>query len=145
MYFHAELWYICHFASYSSQSRGVAILFNNNFEFKVKKVYKDTGGNFMFISLTAMRRDLLLVNVFSPKGDSPEFYARLEDHANEMGLTDIITGEDLNLALSPYMDYCNCKHVNNPAARERVENGFKFGLNRYTERSKCRMQEVHLA
>ena len=41
------------------QSRGVAILFNNNFELKVQKVYKDVVGNFMFISLTTM--DMLLM------------------------------------------------------------------------------------
>ena len=32
------------------QSRGVAILFNNNFELKVQKVYKDADGNFVLIS-----------------------------------------------------------------------------------------------
>ena len=40
-YIRAEWGYNCYFASKNSQSRGVAILFNNNFEFKLKKVYKD--------------------------------------------------------------------------------------------------------
>ena len=62
----SEWGYTCYFASFSSQSRGVAILFNNNFEFKVHKVYKDAGGNLMFISLTTMDKDLLLVNVYGP-------------------------------------------------------------------------------
>ena len=39
--------------------------------------------------------------------DSPEFYDRMEDHASERGLTDIIVGGDWNLVLDPIMDYCN--------------------------------------
>ena len=82
----SEWGYTCYFASFSSQSRGVAILFNNNFEFKVQKVHKDAGGNFTFISLTTMDKDLLLVNVYGPNRDSPEFYDKMEDHVIEMGL-----------------------------------------------------------
>ena len=35
------------FASFSSNSRGVAVLFNNNFEFKINNIYKDINGNWM--------------------------------------------------------------------------------------------------
>ena len=79
-------------------------------------MYKDAGGNFMFISLTSMDKDLLLVNVYGPNRDSPEF-----DHVSEMGLSDIIMGGDWNLVLDPTMDYCNYKHVNNRLARDRAE------------------------
>ena len=50
------------------------------------KVYKDAGGNLMFISLTTMDKDLLLVNVYGPNRDSPEFYDKMEEHVSEMGL-----------------------------------------------------------
>ena len=52
----------------------------------MQKVYKDASSNFMFISLTSMRKDLLLVNVYGPNRDSPEFYDKMEDHVIEMGL-----------------------------------------------------------
>ena len=77
----------------------------------------DAGGNLMFISLTTMDKELLLVNVYGPNRDSPEFYDEMEDHVSEMGL---IMGGDWNLVLDPNMDYCNYKHVNNPLARDRV-------------------------
>ena len=80
----------------------------------MQKVYKDASGNFMFISLTSMRKDLLLVNVYGPNRDSPEFYDKMEEHVSEMGLSDIIMGGHWNLVLDPNMDYCNYKHVNNP-------------------------------
>jgi exonuclease III len=44
----AEWGYECFFASFSSQSRGVAILFNNNFDFKITKVIKDTRGKYIW-------------------------------------------------------------------------------------------------
>ena len=59
----------------------------------------------MFISLTTMDKDLLLVNVYGPNRDSAEFYDKMEDHVSEMGLSDIIMGGDWNLVLDPTMDY----------------------------------------
>ena len=40
-----------------SSSRGVAILFNNNFEFSVKKVYKDIAGNDIFAAVKIMGKE----------------------------------------------------------------------------------------
>ena len=42
-------------------SRGVAILFNNKLEFLVKKVYKDILGNYIFVTVTIMDREFLIV------------------------------------------------------------------------------------
>ena len=57
----AEWGYKSYFASYNSNSRGVAILFNNNLEFLVKKVYKDILGNYISVTVTIMDRDFLIV------------------------------------------------------------------------------------
>ena len=47
------LWgYDCFFSSYSSNSRGVAILFKNNFEFSVSKVKGDSDGNYIILEFT---------------------------------------------------------------------------------------------
>ena len=53
-YIRAEWGYECYFASHNSSSRGVAIMFNNNFEFEVKKVYKERAGNYIPFFLFAM-------------------------------------------------------------------------------------------
>ena len=50
-------------------------------------------------------------------------------------------GGDWNLVLDPNTDYCNYKHVNNPLARDRVEDMI---LNLDLTRSKCRVQEIYL-
>ena len=62
----AEWGYKCHFASYNSSSRGVAILFNNNFEFEVKRVYKDITGNYIFVTVKIMDKEFLIVSLYGP-------------------------------------------------------------------------------
>ncbi len=37
------------------------MLFNNNLEFLVKKVYKDILGNYIFVTVTIMDREFLIV------------------------------------------------------------------------------------
>ena len=49
----------------------IHVLFNNNFEFKVIEVQTDENGNFMIISLFAMDKELLLVNIYGPKKRQP--------------------------------------------------------------------------
>ena len=121
-YVRSEWGYNCYFASCNSQSRGVAILLNNNFEFKVKKVYKDEGGNFLFVLLETMDMSLLLVSVYGPNRDSPDFYEDLQKYIGEVDYTNIVMGGDFNLVLDPNLDYYNYKHVNNPNAANKVEN-----------------------
>ena len=92
----AEWGYKSYFASYNSNSRGVAILFNNILEFLVKKVYKDILGNYIFVTVTIMDRDFLIVSLYGPNRDDPEFYAELEERINDVGFENIIIGGDWN-------------------------------------------------
>ena len=41
----------CFFSNFASNSRGVAILLNNNFESKVQRVEKDDSGNFLILDI----------------------------------------------------------------------------------------------
>ena len=59
--------------SHCSNSKGMVILFKNNFEFKVNKVQRDPDRNYSVISLHAMNKELLLVNVYGLNRDSPDF------------------------------------------------------------------------
>ena len=119
----AEWGYKSYFASYNSNSRGVAILFNNNLEFLVKKkVYKDILGNYIFVTVTIMDRDFLIVSLYGPNRDDPEFYAELEERINDVGFENIIIGGDWNLVLDYTLDYYNYKHHNNIKAQEQVDN-----------------------
>ena len=63
----------------------MAILFNNNFEFSVQKVYKDRAGNYVFTVVKIMNKDFLIVSLYGPNPDNPEFYIELEERINETG------------------------------------------------------------
>jgi exonuclease III len=120
-YITSEWGYTCLFASYKSNARGVAVLFNNNFEFKIKKVERAVNGNFIIILLTTEEKDILLVNIYGPNKDDANFYEDLKEriiHYDHQGL--IIVG-DWNLVFDPVDDYDNYINVNNPKARENVE------------------------
>jgi hypothetical protein len=47
-----EWGYIGNFSSYSSRSRGVAVLFKNSFEYKINSEILDTDGNFVNLDIT---------------------------------------------------------------------------------------------
>ena len=121
-YVSAEWGYTCLFASYQSNARGVAVLFNNNFEFKIKKVDRDVNGNYIFILVTTMGKDILLVNIYGPNKDSPNFYVKINEKISQYEKHGLIVVGDWNLVMDPYLDYSNYKHVNNPKATEAVEN-----------------------
>lgn len=120
-YIRAEWGYECYFASYSSNSRGVAILFNNNFEFEVRKVYKDSGGNYILLILKMLGKEFLICNIYGPNKDDPDFYVNLNEKIKQFAPDNIIMGGDWNLVLDFDLDYYNYKHNNNAKAQEKVE------------------------
>ena len=59
MFISAVWGYESYFSSYSSSSRGVTILFNNNFEFKVKDIHKGDIGNYNILTVRIKEIDIL--------------------------------------------------------------------------------------
>ena len=108
------------FNSYSSQSRGVAIFFRNNFEFKIHKTFLDLSGNVIIIDIEILNKRITLANIYGPNKDDPDFYTTLESNLTKFGNSDILVVGDWNLLLNPAIDGCNYKHVNNPKARLEV-------------------------
>ena len=64
--------------SYSSQSRGVAILLNNTFEYKFHSKTVDDIGNMLLLDITIKEKKLTLGNIYGPNKDDPDFYKRLK-------------------------------------------------------------------
>ena len=120
-YITAEWGYQAFFASNNSVSRGVAILFNNTFEFRIKKVIKDNeNGNYLLISITTKNVDYLLVNIYGPNKDNPDFYNKLNHNIVDFRCANVIVAGDWNIVLDPSLDYDNYKNVNNVKAQEAV-------------------------
>lgn len=120
-YIKSEWGYECYFASHTSNARGVAILFNNNFEFKIKKVHKDTNGNFIIVIIEIKKEDYLLANLYGPNKDEPDFYRQFQNVLADMNVQNVIIAGDWNLVMDPSRDYQNYKHINNPKSRDVVD------------------------
>ncbi|ESO98102.1 hypothetical protein LOTGIDRAFT_143124 [Lottia gigantea] len=108
--------YKCFFNSFSNNSRGVAILMNNNFDFEISKQYNDEGGNLIILNLKIENEAYTLVNLYGPNQDKPCFYEHLFLMLDEFGK--IIICGDLNLVLNPNIDTENYRNINNPKARQ---------------------------
>ena len=120
-YILSERGYQGYFSNYASNSRGVAILFNNNFEFKVKRLYKGNDGNSLMVHMVVNQTDYLLVNIYGPNRDDPEFYSNLTQKIKNFDIRNVIIAGDFNLVLDPTRDYCNYKNINNPKGKEMVD------------------------
>ena len=97
-------------------------MFMNNFEFKINDVKRDRNGNFILVSFSMKDKGILLVNVYGPNLDTPAFYEELTEKVKEYQNHNIIIVGNRNLVLDPQLDSYNYKHINNPKAKESVEN-----------------------
>lgn len=118
----SEWGYECFFSSYNSRSRGVAIFLNNTFQFKVKKVISDNEGNFLILKLIIESLEYLLINIYAPNTDDPQFFKNIQTIVNINYAENIIIGGDWNLLLDNNLDGNNYKNVNNPNAKKEVSN-----------------------
>lgn len=76
-YIRAQWGYECYFSNFSSQSRGVAIFINNNFEYKIHGVDRDNNGNKLTLDITIEGIRLSLINIYGPNRDDPHFYSEI--------------------------------------------------------------------
>ena len=63
----------CYLNGNKSNARGVAILINNNFEYSINSVYRDTAGNVLTLDMLINGLKIKILNVYAPNTDSPEF------------------------------------------------------------------------
>ena len=116
----SEWGFECIFNSYNSQSRGVAILINNNFEYKIHKIFRGDCGNLLIVDITIHNIRLTLVNLYGPNSDNPNFYKHVSEQVKVFNNEYYLFGGDWNLVLNPDIDTYNYVNVNNPKARDVV-------------------------
>ena len=110
----------CYFSSFKSNSRGVAILFNKNFEYKVHRYISDLNRNYLLLDITVEDNRLTLVSVYAPNNDDPLFFENVLKKIEELGNEQVIWCGDFNLVIDPASDYCNYKLVNNKNAPNKL-------------------------
>ena len=92
----AEWGFDAYFSSYTSNSRGVMVLINNNFDQKVNKVKIDKNGNFLILNMTIEGKEITLVNLYGPNEDRPQFYENLKQKIDEFETEQVIICGDWN-------------------------------------------------
>ena len=103
-------------------SRGCMILMNNNFEQRVTKVKIDMNGNYIILNMELQGKELILVNLYGPNEDNPQFYKNIFKIISEFENENVIMCGDWNLVLEPEKDCRNYLHENNPKSRKLVLN-----------------------
>ena len=105
----------------SSNSRGVAILFKKDLEYKIHSQYCAPEGNFIVvdISLTNTLR-CTLVNIYGPNKDSPLFYTIIRDKLQSLDNPEIILCGDWNIVRYFKQDTYKYLRFNNPKARDSI-------------------------
>ena len=97
------------FSSYSSNSRGVSILIRNSVAPILQSLYSDPNGRFLIISVTINNLPLLLVNIYAPNNDDPDFFLNVFAKVDQFNYASLIVGGDFNAVLGP-LDYQGSKN-----------------------------------
>lgn len=114
-----EWGYETFYSSFASNSRGIAIMFNNNFEFKVHEQILDKIGNYLVLDISIVGKRITLLTIYGPNEDCQKVYKNISDTISNLS-NDVIMVGDFNLVLDPSMDYFNHLYINNPKARQVV-------------------------
>lgn len=98
-----------YYSSFHSKSRGVAILIHKSVPFMCANVISDPGGRFLIITGKIYDTPVLLVNVYAPNWDNPDFFRQLFSDLPDMSSHFLILGGDFNCWLSPDLDRSSLK------------------------------------
>ena len=121
-------WNVDYFiAGNSTNSRGVMIMLNNTFEYKVNQCIKDPEGRYLIIELSITNLiNVLIINLYAPNRDDPVWFSTLFDKVHTISNgTEIWTG-DWNAALSNN-DIYNYSALRNPLASKAINNHIMKG------------------
>ena len=92
------------FASFSSKSRGVAILIRNSMSVRVISELCDPNGRFLILNCTLNDVPVTLVNIYAPNNDDPDFLLEVFAEIDKFDNSSLIIGGDFNAVIGP-LDY----------------------------------------
>ena len=98
--FGSKIWMSC----FNSESRGVGILFSSRVKAQVCNVIEDNYGRYILFYATIEQKKWLLVCVYAPNDDDPDFFKRLGTEIDRFSPNHCVVAGDFNLALDYRMD-----------------------------------------
>ena len=73
------------------------------------------------VRINTIQMDVLLVNIYVPNRDDPNFYINLNENIAKLKIPNLILAGDWNLVLDLTIDYYNYKRTNNVKAQKKEE------------------------
>ena len=105
----------------NTNSNGVAVLFKNNFDFRLHTVIRDDEGQYIILDIEMLGKRMTLVNLYAPSsGDHPEYFEKNEKDIDKIANNYILIGGDWNVVLTPALDSSWYRAVNRPRDRKKV-------------------------
>ena len=87
----------------TNRARGCLMLSrNNNVEFS--EIESDNEGRYIIVNCKFNSRELVLINVYAPNNDQPEFFSEIGTKLETRGNPQILWIGDFNLVLDPKLD-----------------------------------------
>lgn len=108
----------CYSATYTSKSRGVAILFKKGLTYTIDEELVDEGGRYLLLKVRISDTAYTLLNVYAPNDQSSDFFANLTNLLVQRGDTNLIMGGDFNTTLCPLLDKSSYHHTASQASRD---------------------------
>ena len=110
-----------HISGNETNSGGVLIAIDNNFEYICHNNITDPHGRYLIldIELVGVAR-LLLINIYAPNEDEPQFFENLFNIIESLDTKNLIIVGDWNLVIDFELDTLNYKKNNNIKAREKT-------------------------
>jgi exonuclease III len=106
-----------------TNKNGVAILFNNNFEYVLHDVIRDPNGCYIVADIEFLKKRFTVVNNYGPSaGDDPGFVNVLQDRIDQFNNNLKILGGDWNCCMNMRLDardYATIDH--RPRTREKLK------------------------
>ena len=103
------------------RSRGCIVLFKQNKNLKIDEILIDEEGRYIVCVITIYGLQIIVVNVYGPNRDSPEFYQKLTDRIEKLNLPSQIWMGDFNVALDVTLDRSENKEYNVNAKEKVIE------------------------
>ena len=104
----------CIIHRFKTNSRGVAVIIKNNFEYSIKNVMRDNVGNLLLVDLQLSGFSLRIINIYARNNDNPKFFDKVRKYIKDFSETYTIVCGDLNLGLDLKVDSNNYISGNNP-------------------------------
>ncbi|XDV45294.1 hypothetical protein PO909_013414 [Leuciscus waleckii] len=93
-----------YFSSFSSKSRGVAVLISKNIPLNVVKLIEDDRGRFVIINGTLFGSSISLFNIYFPPGHPSDFLIKTFADFYDLRSDYMIVAGDFNCMLNPLID-----------------------------------------